>query len=155
MAFDWVADVGNYVVCQVRFRVFLTFCNLLRLFAAARLSLGIFRLFFLNGASLKNGVLWEKTIFFLNFNLFLFSAGLVVGIWGWSLGLWVDFAVGVLGVVGIRIWDCLVIEGVGGIEVVIFHGGEGVEVIGCVFWLRVEGGHWGVVVAVVHGNDNR
>ena len=48
MTFYWITDVGNYVVCQVRFSVFLTFRNLLSALGAAHLGRGVFGFLFFN-----------------------------------------------------------------------------------------------------------
>ncbi len=59
MTFYWITDVGNNVVCKVRFGVFLAFHNLLGTFGVACLGGAIFWFLFFDGASLKDWILLE------------------------------------------------------------------------------------------------
>jgi hypothetical protein len=78
MTFYWIADVGNYVVGEVRLGVFLAFCNFIHPFVAGLPYRGESGLLFINGSSLRNEVLLEKTIFFLDLRLVGLLAGLFI-----------------------------------------------------------------------------
>lgn len=70
VTFYWITNVGNNVVRQVRFRVFLAFHDLLSAFGAAGLGRGRFGLLFFKGASLEDWILLELTILLLYFRVF-------------------------------------------------------------------------------------
>jgi hypothetical protein len=78
MTFYWIADVGNYVVGEVRLGVFLAFCNFIHPFVAGLPYRGESGLLFINGSSLRNEVLLEKAIFFLYLRLVGLLAGLFI-----------------------------------------------------------------------------